>query len=131
MEENSIWRIIISLKYGMEDGSWFSNTPRGSYRVGPWKDITKKQCHCCKIARLRLAMGTKSGFERMFGVERPLYVLLSPPFMKWLVLKGQKWQSFGKSQGWEEGGTSDLKDTLMIERWRRFRDSSVSLVPKA
>ena len=26
MEENSIWRNIISLKYGMEDGGWFSNT---------------------------------------------------------------------------------------------------------
>ena len=34
MEENSVWRNIISLKYGMEDGGGFSNTPRGSYGVG-------------------------------------------------------------------------------------------------
>ena len=34
MEENSVWRNIISLKYGMEDRGWFSNTPRGSYGVG-------------------------------------------------------------------------------------------------
>ena len=33
MEENSVWRNIISLKYGIEDGGWFSNTPRGSYGV--------------------------------------------------------------------------------------------------
>ena len=42
MEENSVWRNIISLKYGMEEGGWFSNTPRGSYGVGLWKDIGKK-----------------------------------------------------------------------------------------
>ena len=34
MEENSVWRNIISLKYGMDDGGWFSNTPRGNYGVG-------------------------------------------------------------------------------------------------
>ena len=34
MEEISVWRNIISLKYGMEDGDWFSNTPRSSYGVG-------------------------------------------------------------------------------------------------
>ena len=33
-EENSIWRNIISLKYGMEEEGWFSNTPRDSYGVG-------------------------------------------------------------------------------------------------
>ena len=42
MEENSIWRNIISLKYGMEDRGWFSNTPRGSYGVSLWKDIRKE-----------------------------------------------------------------------------------------
>ena len=31
MEENSVWRNTISLKY---DGGWFSNTPRGGYGVG-------------------------------------------------------------------------------------------------
>ena len=37
-----MWRNIISLKYGMQDGGWFSNTPRGSYGVGLWKDICKE-----------------------------------------------------------------------------------------
>ena len=34
IEENYVWRNIISLKYGIEDGEWFSNAPRGSYGVG-------------------------------------------------------------------------------------------------
>ena len=42
MEENAVWRNIISLKYGMEEGGWFSNAPRGSYGVGLWKDIDKE-----------------------------------------------------------------------------------------
>ena len=37
-----MWRNIISLKYGMEDGGWFSNTHRGKYGVGLWKDIRKE-----------------------------------------------------------------------------------------
>ena len=42
MEENSVLRNIISLKYGMGDGGWFSNTPRGNHGVGLWKDIRKE-----------------------------------------------------------------------------------------
>ena len=45
MEENSVWRNIISLKYGMEDGGWFSNTSRGSYGIVLWKDIFKEVIH--------------------------------------------------------------------------------------
>ena len=33
IEENSVRRNIISIKYVMEDGGWFSTTPRGSYGV--------------------------------------------------------------------------------------------------
>ena len=33
-EESYVWRIIINLKYGMEDGGWFSNTPRDRHGVG-------------------------------------------------------------------------------------------------
>ena len=47
MEENSIWRNIIVVKYGMEEGGWFSNTPRGRYGVGLWKDI------CIEASQIR------------------------------------------------------------------------------
>lgn len=42
MKSNSIWRKVISLKYGVKVGGWFSNSPRGSYGVGMWKEISKE-----------------------------------------------------------------------------------------
>ena len=42
MEENSSWRFLISLKYGVEEGGWFSRSPRGSYWVGLRKEISKE-----------------------------------------------------------------------------------------
>ena len=45
LEENSVWRNIIRLKYGMEDGGWFSNTSRGSHGIVLWKDIFKEVIH--------------------------------------------------------------------------------------
>lgn len=37
--ENPAWRKVIFLKYGAKEGGWFSNYPRGSYRLGCWKEI--------------------------------------------------------------------------------------------
>ena len=33
---------LIKLKYGLEDGGWFSMELRGSFGVGLWKDIRKE-----------------------------------------------------------------------------------------
>ena len=53
--------------------------------------FAKKRCSCWKTARLRLATGAKLDFGMMFGVEKPIFALLSPSCMKWLVLKGLRW----------------------------------------
>ena len=62
MEENSVWRNIISLKYGMGDGGWFSNTPRGSYRVGLWKDIGKEVIQIRQHCSIEVGNGRKVRF---------------------------------------------------------------------
>ena len=53
MEENSTWRKGIRLKYQIEERGWFVKTPRGSYGVGLWKDISKEtkqvKQNCCFI----------------------------------------------------------------------------------
>ena len=62
MEENSVWRNIISLKYGMEDGGWFSNTPRGIYGVGLWKDIRKEVIQMRQNCSIEVGNGRKVRF---------------------------------------------------------------------
>ena len=59
MEENLVWRNIISLKYGMEDGGWFSNTLRGSYGVGLWKDIGKEVIQIRQNCSIEVGNGCK------------------------------------------------------------------------
>ena len=52
MEDNSLWRNVINLKYGTEEGGWFSIIPRSSYAVGLWKEISKEAMkikHFCSI----------------------------------------------------------------------------------
>ena len=46
------------LKYGIEDGGWFSNTPRGSYGAGLWKDI------CKEVIQMRQNCSFEVGNER-------------------------------------------------------------------
>ena len=68
VEENSTWRKVIRLKYQTEERGWFVKTPRGSYGVGMWKDISKEprqlKQNCCFI----LGDGTKFDFGRTLGV---------------------------------------------------------------
>ena len=40
VEDNPMWKKVITLKYQSEEGSWFTKEPRGSCGVGLWKDIS-------------------------------------------------------------------------------------------
>ena len=41
-EESSYWKDVISLKYMLEDGKWFTKTTRGNFGLGPWKNISRE-----------------------------------------------------------------------------------------
>ena len=80
MEENSSWRFLISLKYGIEKGGYFSKIPRGSYRVGLWKEISKEATHLKQNCSFDLGDGCKVRFwEYAWCGETPL--CLSFPFL--------------------------------------------------
>ena len=45
-----MWKKVITLKYQIEEGSWITKDPRGSFEVGLWNDISnaaKKLRHDC------------------------------------------------------------------------------------
>ena len=62
MEENSSWRFLISLKYEIEEGGCFSKIPRGSYRVGLWKEISKEATQLKQNCSFDLDDGCKVRF---------------------------------------------------------------------
>ena len=50
VEDNPMWKKVITLKYQIEEGSWITKDPRGSFEVGLWNDISnaaKKLRHDC------------------------------------------------------------------------------------
>ena len=111
MEEKAVWRSIISLKYGMEDGGWFSNSPRGSFEVDLWKDIGKEVIRIKQNCSYKVGNGRKVRFWRMSGAVKPPFAPLSLPSMRWLARKGIWWRICGKSMGQEEDETLDSRDT--------------------
>ena len=41
-EENTVWKIVISLKYGTEEGGWFPKPPRGNVGKGIFESEKNK-----------------------------------------------------------------------------------------
>ena len=83
MEENSGWRNIISLKYGMKNWGWFSNIPKGSYGVCPLKEISKEALKLKQNCSFEVGDGAKLDFGRVLSAERSLCVRPFPSFMRW------------------------------------------------
>ena len=40
IEDNPMWKKVITLKYQSEEGGWFTKEQRSSFGVGLWKDIS-------------------------------------------------------------------------------------------
>ena len=99
-----MWRNIISLKYGMEDGGWFSNTPRGSYGVGLWNDICKEVIQMRQNCSIEVGNGCKVRFwEDVRCGEAPLCFSF-PSLYEVASSKGDKvadlWEVTGTGGGW-------------------------------
>ena len=41
-EDGPLWKRIMRLKYGVEEGGWFIKDGRGAYGVDLWKEIKKE-----------------------------------------------------------------------------------------
>ena len=59
------WRLVaednrknlIKLKYGLKEGGWFSEKPKGSFGVSLWKDIRREALQLKKDCKLMLGEG--------------------------------------------------------------------------
>ena len=90
MEVNSPWRLLLSLKYGMEDGGWFPKSPRGSYDVGLWKESSKETTQLKQHCAFKLSDGNKVRFwEDAWCDETPL-CLSFPSLFEVTRTKGAK-----------------------------------------
>ena len=63
MEDNSMWRCVINLKYGTEAGGWFPSLPTSSRGVGLWKEISKEVAQIKHHCSIELGDGCKTKFS--------------------------------------------------------------------
>ena len=63
-EDNTLWRQVITEKYGIQRGGWCSEETRGPYRVGLWRNIRNSWGTSPNLFPRRLEMD----LEIVFGV---------------------------------------------------------------
>ena len=62
VEDDPTWKDVIKLKYGLEEGGWFSAKPKGSFGVGLWKDIIREAQQLKQDCKLMLGDGGRIRF---------------------------------------------------------------------
>ena len=62
-EENTFWKIVISLKYGTEGGGWFLKPPRGNAGKGLRKEIHSKAMNLKQNCIFELGEGNRIRFK--------------------------------------------------------------------
>ena len=76
IEDNPMWKKVITQKYQIEEGGWFTKEPMGSFEVSLWKDISnaaRKLRHDCYFV---IGDGSRVKFwDDLWCGERPLRVM--------------------------------------------------------
>ena len=112
----TLWKQIISGKYGVKEGGWNTRAVREGYGVGLWKAIRKEGNFL--INRIVFSMGIEGrGFERISGVETILRVFLSTLSMPKWFQKSCEWWMFRIRQLRTVVGILVSLDLSMIKRW--------------
>ena len=103
-EDNSMWRSVIILKYGLEDGGCFPHIPKGCHGVGLWKEICEEALFLRNHCSVKIGDGSKARFwEDWWCGEAPLCSSF-PSLYRLANSKGAKvaefWVASGSGEGW-------------------------------
>lgn len=61
-ENNSLWKSVTNIKYGVEKGGWVTCISRGSYSVVLWKDIRKETILLAGYSTFAIEDGRRMSF---------------------------------------------------------------------
>ena len=62
VEKEVLWKKVIGVKHGLEDGGWKSKEARGPFGVGVWKEILKEMGWCWNNMKFKAGRGNKIMF---------------------------------------------------------------------
>ncbi|RVW16452.1 hypothetical protein CK203_067779 [Vitis vinifera] len=71
VEKEVLWKKVIGVKHGLEDGGWKSKEARGPFGVGVWKEILKEMGWCWNNMKFKAGRGNKIMFwtDHWYGNE--------------------------------------------------------------
>ena len=125
-ERDSLWRLVISTKFGEEDGSWNTRDIRGDYGTGLWKDIKKEWLTFSQNTISSLGNGRRLGFWKDPWCDE---TVLCNAFLTLFNLAAHKearvadvWDSSREDGGWSPVFLRPFNDWEMkkVERFLHF-----------
>ena len=123
-ERDSLWRMVISTKFGEEAGGWYSRDIRGGYGTGLWKDIRKEWLSFSQNAIPSLGNGSRLAFWKDPWGDETVLSHAFPTLFNLAVHKDARvvdvWDSSVEVGGWSPVFLRPFNDWEMEEVERFF-----------
>ena len=92
--DNSMWRSVINLKYGLENGGCFPPIPKGCHGVGLWKEICKEVLILRNHCSVKIGDGSKARFWEDWWCSEPPLCSSFPALYRMASSKGARVADF-------------------------------------
>ena len=103
-ERDTLWRLVISTKFGEEDGGWNTRDIRGGYGTGLWKDIRKEWLTFSQNTTSSLGNDRRLGFWKDPWCGETVLCNAFPTLFNLAVHKDARvadvWDSSKEDEGW-------------------------------
>ena len=125
-ERDSLWRLVISTKFGEEVGGWNTRDIRGGYDTGLWKDIRKEWLTLSQNTISSLGNGRRLGFWKDSWCNETVLCNEFPTLFNFAVHKDARvvdvWDSSREEGGWTPVFLRPFNDWEMeeVERFLHF-----------
>ena len=87
IKDERLWKKVIIIKYGVEEGTWYTQVSKASYGIGLWKGIRMEAGWIATHSVFVIGAGKRVHFwEDCWCDSTPLYSTF--PCTIWLPLKG-------------------------------------------
>ena len=125
-ERDTLWRLVIRIKFGEKDGGWYTSDIRGGYGTGLWKDIKKEWLIFSQNTTSYLGNGRRLGFWKDPWCCETVLCNVFPTLFNLAIHKDARvadvWDSSREDGGWSPVFLRPFNDWEVeeVERFLHF-----------